>query len=85
MMDIPIETLNTLATFLKIPISIAIFRPFRVGDVVELESEYGTIEDITLWQTDWKIRELTLNRPIALRHIPDILLLRRWFEQEQLF
>ena len=32
-------------------ISIAIFRPFRVGDVVEMEEEYGTIEDITLRHT----------------------------------
>ena len=32
-------------------ISIAIFRPFRVGDVVEMEKEYGTIEDITLRHT----------------------------------
>ena len=32
-------------------ISIAIFRPFRVGDVVEMEDEYGTIEDITLRHT----------------------------------
>ncbi|MBK5191345.1 MAG: mechanosensitive ion channel family protein [Methanosarcinales archaeon] len=32
-------------------ISIAIFRPFRVGDVIEMEEEYGTIEDITLRHT----------------------------------
>nr|CBH37235.1 hypothetical membrane protein, mscS family [uncultured archaeon] len=32
-------------------ISIAIFRPFRVGDIVEMENEYGTIEDITLRHT----------------------------------
>jgi small conductance mechanosensitive channel len=32
-------------------ISIAIFRPFRVGDVVEMENEYGTIEDLTLRHT----------------------------------
>jgi len=32
-------------------ISIAIFRPFRVGDVVEMEGEYGTVEDITLRHT----------------------------------
>jgi len=32
-------------------ISIAIYRPFRVGDVVEMEDEYGTIEDITLRHT----------------------------------
>ena len=32
-------------------ISIAIFRPFRVGDVVEIGNEYGTIEDITLRHT----------------------------------
>ncbi|MEA2076245.1 MAG: mechanosensitive ion channel [Euryarchaeota archaeon] len=29
----------------------AIFRPFRVGDVVELENEYGTIEDMALRHT----------------------------------
>lgn len=32
-------------------ISIAIFRPFRVGDVVEMGDEYGTVEDITLRHT----------------------------------
>ncbi|KAF5431035.1 Small-conductance mechanosensitive channel [Candidatus Methanophagaceae archaeon] len=32
-------------------ISIAIYRPFRVGDVVEMEDEYGTIENITLRHT----------------------------------
>jgi small-conductance mechanosensitive channel len=32
-------------------LSIAISRPFRVGDVVEMENEYGTIEDITLRHT----------------------------------
>lgn len=32
-------------------ISIVIFRPFRVGDVVEMEDEYGTVEDITLRHT----------------------------------
>jgi len=32
-------------------ISIAIFRPFRVGDAVEIGDEYGTVEDITLRHT----------------------------------
>ncbi|RCV64032.1 Small-conductance mechanosensitive channel [Methanophagales archaeon] len=32
-------------------LSIAISRPFRVGDVVEMENEYGNIEDITLRHT----------------------------------
>ncbi len=32
-------------------ISIVISRPFRVGDVVEIGDEYGTIEDITLQYT----------------------------------
>jgi len=32
-------------------LAIAISRPFRVGDVVEMENEYGTIEDITLRHT----------------------------------
>jgi small-conductance mechanosensitive channel len=43
-------------------ISIAIFRPFRVGDVVEMENEYGTIEDITLLHTvirTWQNKSLS--------------------------
>ncbi|MEA1999225.1 MAG: mechanosensitive ion channel family protein, partial [Euryarchaeota archaeon] len=32
-------------------LSIAISRPFRVGDVVEMEKEYGTVDDITLRHT----------------------------------
>jgi small-conductance mechanosensitive channel len=44
-------------------ISIAIFRPFRVGDVVEMEKEYGTIEDITLRHTvirTWQNKRLII-------------------------
>ncbi|MCK4398061.1 MAG: mechanosensitive ion channel family protein [Methanophagales archaeon] len=44
-------------------ISIAIFRPFRVGDVVEMENEYGTIEDITLRHTvirTWQNKRLII-------------------------
>jgi len=44
-------------------ISIAIFRPFRVGDVVEMENEYGTIEDITLRHTvirTWQNKRLNI-------------------------
>lgn len=32
-------------------IFIAIFRPFRVGDKIEAQAHYGTVEDITLRQT----------------------------------
>ncbi|NQE46882.1 Large-conductance mechanosensitive channel MscMJLR [ANME-1 cluster archaeon GoMg2] len=44
-------------------ISIAIFRPFRVGDVVEMEDEYGTVEDITLRHTvirTWQNKRLII-------------------------
>ncbi len=44
-------------------ISIAISRPFRVGDVVEMEDEYGTIEDITLRHTvirTWQNKRLII-------------------------
>ncbi len=42
---------------------IAIFRPFRVGDIVEVEGEYGTIEDITLRHTvvrTWQNKRLII-------------------------
>lgn len=32
-------------------LSLAIYRPFRIGDKVHIENEYGTIEDITLRHT----------------------------------
>jgi len=53
---------STLANFIS-GISLAIFRPFRVGDVVEIEGEYGTIEDITLHHTvirTWQNKRLII-------------------------
>jgi small-conductance mechanosensitive channel len=44
-------------------IFLVIFRPFRVGDVVEMKGEYGTIEDITLHDTvirTWENKRLII-------------------------
>jgi small-conductance mechanosensitive channel len=38
-------------------LSLAIYRPFRIGDVISIESEYGTIEDMTLRHTILKTWE----------------------------
>ena len=43
--------------------SLAIYRPFRIGDKVTIENEYGTVEDITLRHTivrTWENRRLIL-------------------------
>jgi small-conductance mechanosensitive channel len=43
--------------------SLAIYRPFRIGDKVSIENEYGTVEDITLRHTivrTWEYKRLIL-------------------------
>ncbi|MCF8034643.1 MAG: mechanosensitive ion channel family protein [Desulfarculaceae bacterium] len=43
--------------------SLAIYRPFRIGDKVTIEGEYGTVEDITLRHTivrTWENKRLIL-------------------------
>jgi len=41
---------STLANLIS-GVSLAIYRPFHIGDVVTIENEYGTVEDITLRHT----------------------------------
>ncbi|MFC1867853.1 mechanosensitive ion channel family protein [Thermodesulfobacteriota bacterium] len=41
---------STLANLVS-GLSLAIYRPFRIGDQVTIEQEYGTVEDITLRHT----------------------------------
>jgi small conductance mechanosensitive channel len=41
---------STLANLVS-GLSLAIYRPFRIGDRVTIEGEYGTVEDITLRHT----------------------------------
>ena len=41
---------STLANLVS-GLSLAIYRPFRIGDRVTIEEEYGTVEDITLRHT----------------------------------
>jgi small conductance mechanosensitive channel len=41
---------STLANLVS-GLSLAIYRPFRIGDKVTMEEEYGTVEDITLRHT----------------------------------
>jgi small-conductance mechanosensitive channel len=41
---------STLANLIS-GLSLAVYRPFRIGDKVTIEGEYGTIEDITLRHT----------------------------------
>ena len=41
---------STIANLIS-GLSLAIYRPFRIGDKVLIENEYGTIEDITLRHT----------------------------------
>lgn len=53
------STLSNLVSGL----SLAIYRPFRIGDKVSLDGEYGTIEDITLRHTiirTWRFRRLII-------------------------
>jgi small conductance mechanosensitive channel len=41
---------STLANLIS-GLSLAVYRPFRIGDIVDIEGEYGTVEDITLRHT----------------------------------
>ena len=53
---------STLANLVS-GLSLAIYRPFRIGDIVSIEEEYGTIEDITLRHTivrTWEYKRLII-------------------------
>lgn len=53
---------STLANLIS-GLSLAIYRPFRIGDIVTIEDEYGTIEDITLRHTvvrTWELKRLII-------------------------
>ena len=53
---------STLANLIS-GLSLAVYRPFRIGDVVDLEGEYGTVEDITLRHTvvrTWEHKRLII-------------------------
>lgn len=53
---------STLANLIS-GLSLAVYRPFRIGDKVTLENEYGTVEDITLRHTvvrTWQNRMLII-------------------------
>jgi small conductance mechanosensitive channel len=53
---------STLANLIS-GLSLAIYRPFRIGDIVTMENEYGTIEDITLRHTvvlTWEHKRLII-------------------------
>lgn len=44
-------------------ISLAVYRPFRIGDKVSIDNEYGTVEDITLRHTivrTWEHKRLII-------------------------
>lgn len=48
-------------------ISLAVFRPFRIGDVLSIRDEYGTVEDITLRHTvikTWVNKRLIIPKSI---------------------
>ena len=53
---------STLANLIS-GLSLAIYRPFRIGDMVTIENEYGTVEDITLRHTivrTWEYKRLII-------------------------
>ena len=53
---------STLANLIS-GLSLAIYRPFRIGDMVTVENEYGTVEDITLRHTivrTWEYKRLII-------------------------
>jgi small conductance mechanosensitive channel len=53
---------STLANLIS-GLSLAVYRPFRIGDMVEVEGEYGTVEDITLRHTvvrTWEHKRLII-------------------------
>ncbi len=53
---------STLANLVA-GLSLAIYRPFRIGDILSIEEEYGTVEDITLRHTivrTWEYKRLII-------------------------
>ncbi len=57
---------STLANIIS-GISLAMFQPFRVGDIVTIQGEYGTISDLTLRHTvvtTWDNRRLIIPNSI---------------------
>ena len=53
---------STLANLIS-GLSLAIYRPFRIGDMITIENEYGTVEDITLRHTivrTWDYKRLII-------------------------
>lgn len=53
---------STMANLIS-GLSLAIYRPVRIGDVVTIENEYGTVEDITLRHTivlTWENKRLVI-------------------------
>ena len=53
---------STLANLVS-GLSLAIYRPFHIGDMVTIENEYGTVEDITLRHTivrTWEYKRLII-------------------------
>jgi small conductance mechanosensitive channel len=53
---------STLANLIS-GLSMAIYRPFRIGDMITIENEYGTVEDITLRHTivrTWEYKRLII-------------------------
>jgi small conductance mechanosensitive channel len=53
---------STMANLIS-GLSLAIYRPFRIGDAVTIEDEYGTVEDITLRHTivvTWEHKRLVI-------------------------
>ncbi len=53
---------STLANLIS-GISLAVYRPIRIGDKVKVEGEYGSVEDITLRHTiirTWQYRRLII-------------------------
>jgi small conductance mechanosensitive channel len=53
---------STMANLIS-GLSLAIYRPFRIGDMVDIEGQYGTVEDITLRHTivlTWQKKRLII-------------------------
>ncbi len=53
---------STMANLIS-GLSLSIYRPFRIGDAVTIEGEYGTVEDITLRHTivlTWEHKRLII-------------------------
>jgi small-conductance mechanosensitive channel len=53
---------STLANLIS-GLSLAVYRPFRIGDIVDIEDQYGTVEDITLRHTvvrTWEYKRLII-------------------------